>query len=86
VIFTPLMIRVSRGAALSVAEEPYVLAARAVGASQTRVALRHVLPNSLAPVVAIAANLMGAAVVGGWPQLSGAGCSATGAVVGQHVE
>jgi peptide/nickel transport system permease protein len=63
VIFTPLMIRVSRGAALSVTEEPYVLAARAIGASQVRVALLHVLPNSLAPVVAIAANLMGAAVV-----------------------
>jgi peptide/nickel transport system permease protein len=63
VIFTPLMIRVSRAAALSVTEEPYVLAARAIGASQPRVALRHVLPNSLAPVVAIAANLMGAAVV-----------------------
>jgi peptide/nickel transport system permease protein len=63
VIFTPLMVRVSRGAALSVAEEPYVLAARTIGASQARIALLHVLPNSLAPVVAIAANLMGAAVV-----------------------
>jgi peptide/nickel transport system permease protein len=63
VIFTPLMIRVSRGAALSVTEEPYVLAAKAIGASRVRVALLHVLPNSLAPVVAIAANLMGAAVV-----------------------
>jgi peptide/nickel transport system permease protein len=63
IIFTPLMIRVSRGAALSVTEEPYVLAARALGASQQRIALRHVLPNSLGPVVAIAANLMGAAVV-----------------------
>jgi peptide/nickel transport system permease protein len=63
VIFTPLMIRVSRGAALSVIEEPYVLAAKAIGASQARVALLHVLPNSLAPVVAVAANLMGAAVV-----------------------
>jgi peptide/nickel transport system permease protein len=63
IIFTPLMIRVSRGAALSVTEEPYVLAARALGASQRRIALLHVLPNSLAPVVAIGANLMGAAVV-----------------------
>jgi peptide/nickel transport system permease protein len=63
VIFTPLMIRVSRGAALSVAQEPYILAAKGLGASQVRVALLHVLPNSLAPVVAIAANLMGAAVV-----------------------
>jgi hypothetical protein len=42
---------------------PYVLAARVLGASPARVALRHVVPNSLAPVVAIAANLMGAAVV-----------------------
>lgn len=41
----PVFARVTRGAALAVREQDYILAARAVGRSEAAVMLRHVLPN-----------------------------------------
>jgi peptide/nickel transport system permease protein len=46
--------RLGRGQVLSVREQPYVLAARALGASPTHLAVRHVLPNILAPLIVLA--------------------------------
>ena len=42
--------RVVRGAALSLAQEPYIEAARSVGATNIRTIIRHLLPN-VAPVL-----------------------------------
>lgn len=44
----PVFARVTRGAALAVREQDYILAARAVGRSEAQVMLRHVLPNIFA--------------------------------------
>lgn len=46
--------RVSRGEALSVREEEYVKAARALGANDSRVLGRHVLPNAVTPILVLA--------------------------------
>ena len=43
--------RVIRGAALSVIANPYVEAARALGAGTRRIIFRHVVPNTLGPVI-----------------------------------
>ncbi len=43
--------RITRGMALSIREEEYVLAARSIGASGSRVMLRHILPNAIAPII-----------------------------------
>lgn len=43
--------RAARGSTMSVKEGEYVLAARALGAGSTRIMLRHVLPNIVAPLV-----------------------------------
>ena len=43
--------RLVRGQMLSLAERDYVLAARALGASRTRVVFQHMLPNTLGPVI-----------------------------------
>jgi ABC-type dipeptide/oligopeptide/nickel transport system permease subunit len=43
--------RLARGAVLSFREQEFVLAAQCLGASQWRVMLRHLLPNSLAPLI-----------------------------------
>ena len=43
--------RLVRGQTLSVRERGYVLSARALGASKVRIAVRHILPNVLAPVI-----------------------------------
>ncbi len=43
--------RLVRGQMLSLAQRDYVIAARALGASQMRVVFRHMLPNTLGPVI-----------------------------------
>lgn len=46
--------RVARSQALSVSQQPYVEAARSLGAKNLYIMVRHVLPNMLAPVVVLA--------------------------------
>jgi peptide/nickel transport system permease protein len=59
---TPVFIRLTRAQALSVKAQDFVLAARAVGSSPWRIALRHVLPN-VAPALIVQATLAIAAAV-----------------------
>jgi len=47
----PRVVRLVRSVVLSVREEPYVEAARALGAPLPALLIRHVLPNTLAPLV-----------------------------------
>lgn len=51
IVYTPIFARVARGPVLSVKEMEYVSAARALGVSDTRIVLRHVLPNTLPPLI-----------------------------------
>src|SRR5262249_30066848 len=44
-------------------EEDYVLAARALGLSETRIVLRHALPNALGPVLVAAAFAVAAGIL-----------------------
>lgn len=46
--------RIARAQALSVSRNEYIEAARAIGASQPRIILRHVIPNILGPVMVVA--------------------------------
>jgi peptide/nickel transport system permease protein len=55
--------RVIRGATLSVIQNPYMEAARAMGLSHWRIVLRHVLPNVLATVVILATIGLGAVIL-----------------------
>lgn len=55
--------RLARAQALSIRERDFVLAARALGASESRVVLRHVLPNLAGPLVVSATSALGAAVL-----------------------
>ena len=61
--FAPRMGRLARSAALSIKEEDYILAARAVGLSSLRIMVRHVLPNSFAPILVLATGYLGAAII-----------------------
>lgn len=58
-----LTARLTRSGVLSTKELDYVTAARAVGRSEGANLLRHVLPNSLAPVIAYVALLIGSAIL-----------------------
>jgi peptide/nickel transport system permease protein len=59
----PAYTRVVRSAVLSVRENLYVEAARALGARDTRILLRHVLANVLQPVVIISTVGFAAAII-----------------------
>jgi peptide/nickel transport system permease protein len=59
----PAMARLVRGQVLSSKEHNYVLAARAMGASDRRIILRHVLPNCLGPVVVAVSLSLGGAIL-----------------------
>ncbi len=55
--------RVVRGAVMSVKENTYIEAARAIGASPTRVLARHILPNVVAPILILVSAGFGAAIL-----------------------
>ncbi len=63
IVLIPQAARVVRGATLSVRQDLYVDAARALGASDSRIILRHVLPNVLGPIVVLATVTLGSAII-----------------------
>jgi len=60
---TPVFIRLTRAQVLSIKVEDYVEAARAIGNSHLRIALRHILPNVVAPLIVQATLAIAAAVI-----------------------
>lgn len=69
VINIPNFGRLIRSRVLSVKQEEYIMAAKAVGMSNSRILFKHVLPNSMAPIIvqgtlAIATAIIEAAALG----------------------
>jgi peptide/nickel transport system permease protein len=59
----PTVARVIRANTLALRELPFVEAARAVGMGDLRIALFHVLPNTLAPLIVLATAQFGSAIL-----------------------
>jgi len=59
----PYVARVIRANTLALRELPFIEAARATGMSDLRIALRHVLPNTLAPLIVLATAQLGSAIL-----------------------
>ncbi|RRN66202.1 ABC transporter permease [Caulobacter sp. 602-1] len=59
VAYLPSIVRVVRGAVLSIREREYVEASKVVGDGALYTMVRHVLPNALPPVVVLATSLFG---------------------------
>lgn len=55
----PTMLRLYRSSVLSVKEQDYIEAARALGAGDFRILTKHILPNAIAPVLIYAAITAG---------------------------
>ncbi|MEJ5997134.1 ABC transporter permease [Corynebacterium sp. H130] len=55
--------RITRGAVMSVKNEEFVTAARAVGASRWKILTSHVLPNAAAPIIVYATVALGTFIV-----------------------
>jgi peptide/nickel transport system permease protein len=63
IVQVPYTNRVVRSAVLSLKHEVYVEAARAIGASDLGIMVRHILPNVLAPVIIIGTSGLGGAIL-----------------------
>ncbi len=59
----PRVARLVRGVVLSLREQPYVEAAVACGAKTPRIILRHILPNTLAPMMVQATYICASAMI-----------------------
>ena len=78
--------RLVRGQVLSIREETYVLAARAVGARPWSILRRHVIPNSLSPlIVSMSAGFGGAMLAEASLSYLGLGIQPPGASWGQMI-
>ena len=59
----PRVVRLVRSIVLSIREEPYVEAAVSVGTPTPRILYRHVLPNTIAPLIVQATYICGSAIL-----------------------
>ncbi|MFE6165911.1 ABC transporter permease [Streptomyces sp. NPDC056486] len=55
----PQLSRIARGSVITAKQNDYVQAARALGASNSRMLLRHIAPNAVAPVIVVATIALG---------------------------
>ena len=59
----PILARLTRALFLSLREQEYVDAARAVGVGSWRIAFRHILPNALGPIIVSATLIVANAII-----------------------
>jgi len=63
IVYTPQMARIIRSSVLYIKEMEYIEVQKAIGSSNWRVILRHVLPNSIAPVIVYGTLMMATAIL-----------------------
>jgi len=63
IVYSPQMARIIRGSVLYVKETEYIEAQKAIGSSNWRIVIRHVLPNSLAPIIVYGTLMMASAIL-----------------------
>lgn len=63
IVYIPRYARIVRGSVLSIREQEYIEAVRALGIARWRIFLMHILPNCLAPVLVVATLSVGVAII-----------------------
>ena len=63
IVYSPQMARIMRGSVLYIKEMEYIEAQKAIGSKNSRIILRHVIPNSLAPVIVYGTLMMASAIL-----------------------
>lgn len=63
IVMVPVTVRIVRSAVLVEMTQPYIEAARVVGANRTRIMARHLLPNVLVPIVIVGSSSLGIAIL-----------------------
>ncbi|ELK47789.1 ABC transporter permease [Halobacillus sp. BAB-2008] len=51
IVYTPIFARIARGSVLSIKNSLYIEAARSMGVSNMKIMWKHILPNSVAPLI-----------------------------------
>lgn len=64
IVYTPRVARLVRSVVLTVRENQYIEAAKALGADDVRIITRHILPNCLSPIVVQASFIFSYAILG----------------------
>lgn len=62
IVFTPQMARVIRGSVLYIKEMEYIEIQKAIGSNHWRIIFRHILPNSIAPVIVYSTLMLASAI------------------------
>jgi ABC-type dipeptide/oligopeptide/nickel transport system permease subunit len=65
IVGVPAYFRLTRGSTLTAKQAPYVQAAHAIGCTNRRIALRHILPATAPAVIVLATMRMGMLVLAG---------------------
>ena len=63
IVYTPQMARIIRSSVLYIKEMEYIEVQKAIGSSHWRVMFRHVLPNSIAPVIVYGTLMLATAIL-----------------------
>ena len=63
IVFTPAFARLVRGQTLSVREQDFVTAARAIGSNPLRITLVHIWPNVTAPIIVQSSLMVAQAII-----------------------
>jgi peptide/nickel transport system permease protein len=63
IVYTPQMARIIRSSVLYIKEMEYIEIQKAMGSSDWRVIFRHVLPNSIAPVIVYGTLMLASAIL-----------------------
>jgi ABC-type dipeptide/oligopeptide/nickel transport system permease subunit len=63
IVYTSRFARLQRSLVLSVKETDFIRASRCIGASDLRIMIRHILPNTIAPIVVMATLTVAQAIL-----------------------
>ncbi len=63
IVYTPQMARIIRSSVLYIKEMEYIEVQKAIGSSNFRIIFRHVLPNSIAPVIVYGTLMLATAIL-----------------------
>lgn len=63
ITYLPTMVRIVRGAVLGIRELDYITAAQAIGSSNSRIIGKHILPNTIAPIIVQSTFIMAVAIL-----------------------
>jgi len=63
VVYTPILVRLTRSTVLSLRELEYVQAAHCIGQTDLLIMFRHILPNTLSPLIIQSTSIMGFSIL-----------------------